>query len=142
MSSTSSRSEARLIDGLRFERLGVDHRLADVAQVIVDRMGQQMDGGRLPVAGEDDARGRGALAGRWRRRRSTFAARGTAAVPNRQTPKPAAIARARLSISLRAQRQAMVGLGPGAADARLDHIQPVHLRFRRRLSSCARAAAP
>ena len=58
--SISSRERRGLIDRLGFDRGGVDDGLADVAQVVVDGVGQQVDGGRLPIAGHDERSGRGA----------------------------------------------------------------------------------
>ena len=39
-----------------FSHFGVSHRLADVAQRLIEPMRQRMDCGRLPFAGHDDAR--------------------------------------------------------------------------------------
>ena len=44
-----------LIGRFRFDRLRVDDRLADVAKRLVDAVRQGVDGGRLAVAGDDEA---------------------------------------------------------------------------------------
>ena len=101
MSATSSRSDCELVDRLGLDRVGVDDGLADVAERVVHRVRERVDGGRLAVAGDDEA---GAAVRReilrdggdpLRARRRRGAAPGTPA-----TPTAAAIARATASISL------------------------------------------
>ena len=55
MSATSSRSDCELIDRLGFDRSRVDDRLADVAERLVHRVRERVDGRRLAVAGDDEA---------------------------------------------------------------------------------------
>jgi hypothetical protein len=70
ISSTSSRSEAIWSLDWRDHRLRIDHGLADVAQDVVDRVDEGMNGRGLLVADDDQARARGALFRSPPRRRS------------------------------------------------------------------------
>ena len=45
-----------VIDRPDSDGVGVDHGLADVAKVLIDGVGQEVDRGRLAVAGHDDGR--------------------------------------------------------------------------------------
>ena len=43
------------IDGVGFHRVGIDHSLAGVAQLLIERMGEDVNRGRLMLARDDDA---------------------------------------------------------------------------------------
>ena len=98
-----------LIDRLGLDRLRVDDRPADVAERLVHRVRERVDGRRLAVAGDDEAASavRLQILGDGRRsncvaRRSRTRVRLTPRPPRRQPTHraPRAIARASASISL------------------------------------------
>ena len=117
-----SRAVARLgVDGDR-----VGHGLADVAEMIVQGVRQQMDDGRLAVSGQHQAAAAMGIEVLGDRGNPFFPAGRPPGRPA-ATPSFAATARASPSISPARKRQPMVGLGPGATDGRFDHVQAVHL---------------
>ena len=116
--------------GVRGSRVG--HRLAHVAKVLVEHVRQQVDDRRLAVSGQNQAaaaiglevlghRGDPVLETiRIAARRRHTAARRHAELRGDRPGQPLDLPGP--------QRQAMVGLGAGAAHGRFDHVQPIHPR--------------
>ena len=109
---------------------GMDHGFTDVAEALVDGVGQQMDDSRLPVAGKDDAALAAAveIAGD---RRHPFLMRPGGSFSGGGDAK---LGRDRPGNSfdrMGLHRQSVVGLGPGIAQGRLDGVQAVHARLLR-----------
>ena len=55
MSATRSFRDSVLIDGVGVYRVGVENRLADIAQRLIDRVGEGVHHRGLMVAGNDHA---------------------------------------------------------------------------------------
>ena len=114
-----------LVDRRRRDRLGVHDRHPVGAERGVDRRRQQVDDGRLPVAGDDDAaalvRLQVAHHGGDQRLVRLHADRR----PHRQA-EPARDAERELGDLGRAQRLAVIRHGAGVGGRGLDHVQAVH----------------
>ncbi len=131
---------SELVDRIRFHRVGVDHRLADIAQRVRSWRAPARERRRLAIAGDDQARALDALAGR----------APAAAIQSRMLRFIGAVGGRLRHAELRAasagrnprsrcpQRQAVIRLGARGRRHRLDDVQPVHLR----LVVHAPAAAP
>ncbi len=120
-----------VVDRPRRQRGRVEDGLADDAEVVVNGMGKQVNGGRLAVSGHDN-HGPGGRADRksLATRRIHFAASaGRSPAAGAALPlNSAARARANASMSP-AQGKPVIGLGARVGQRRLDHVQPVHVRL-------------
>ena len=119
-----------LIDRLGFDRVGVDDRLADVAERLVHRVRERVDDRRLAVAGDDEARSAVRLqilgdrgdpfdASAARRRAARTAA------PHRRRSRRRSARATRFDLA-RLQRQPMIGARAGRGRHALDRVEPVH----------------
>ena len=129
ISPTSSCSAGELVHRPRFGRLRVDDRGADVAERLVHRVRQRVNGRRLAVARDHEAAAACGLQILDERRRSSAApASGAVAPPAPATPSCAATARAKRFDLRGAQRQAVIGLRAGVGRRALDRVEAVELR--------------
>ena len=117
-----------LIDRAHFRGLRVDDRRADVAERLVHRVRERMDGRRLAVAGDDEAAAARGL--QILDERSHPALRRSAAPSRvRRRPRPARRHRARERLDLRgAQRQPVIGLRARVRRRAFDGVETTQLR--------------
>ena len=130
MSSDQLAQAVEIVHRIRIERIGVNHRLAGVAQRVVDGVGEHMDRRRLVLAGNHGARAT-VLLQVLHDRSDPFCVRAAGHLAACGSVHAVGAYAGRNRGSERfdidsAKRQPMIGLCAGRRSRALDHVQPVH----------------